>query len=282
MKRIESRRPREQYDAIKAVSVTRLKELKRSPQHYAHFLEHPKRTDALTLGTATHVAVLEPERFSKDFAIWNRRTEADAMAPRRGKAWDEFCNEHAGKTILTADEATLANDIAKAVRFDETANAYLASGDPEVTLEWDGWLERACKGRVDWVTTSHGHPTLVGLKTARDCRPFIFGAQAAKLEYGMQWAFYHDGYEAITGKSARMIEIVVESAPPHAVATYAICEDIILQGRDNYRDMLKLLLECECNGEWPGPVKGEQVLTLPSWYYPSTEDISELDLEPIR
>ena len=282
MTSIESRLPRADYDAIQAVSVTRLKELKRSPQHYQHALTNPRRSDALTLGIATHVAVLEPERFLKDFAIWERRTEADAMAPRRGKAWDEFCEANEGKSILTADEAALAHDIAKAVRFDETANVYLASGDPEVTLQWDGSFERACKGRVDWVTTSNGHPTLVGLKTARDCRPFIFGAQAAKLDYGMQWAFYHDGYFEITSKIPRMIEIVVESAPPHAVATYAIDQDIIAQGRDNYRDMLKLLRECECNGEWPGPVQGERVLTLPTWYYPQADDLSDLDLEPIR
>ena len=80
---ITSRVPRAEYDAIEAISITRLKELRRSPQHYRYALEHPKHTDALTLGIATHVAVLEPERFERDFAIWTRRTDAGAMAPRR-------------------------------------------------------------------------------------------------------------------------------------------------------------------------------------------------------
>ena len=278
---LTSRMTRAEYVAIEAISVSRLKELKHSPQHYQYGLEHPKQSDALTLGTATHVAVLEPERFINDFAVWERRTDAGAMAPRRGQYWDEFLRVAWGKTVLTTEERDMANTLAKAVRFDATANPYLAAGEPEVTMQWDT-DGRACKGRADWLTRVGDKPVLVGLKTARDCRPFAFGGQAAKLEYGMQWAFYYDGYLACTGVAPRMIEIVVESAPPHPVATYIIDQDIILQGRDNYREMLKILAECETSGEWPGPVVGEQFLTLPSWYYPSTDDISDLELEPIR
>jgi hypothetical protein len=269
------------YDQIKGVSITRLKELRRSPQHYRYLLENPKRSDAMTVGSATHVAVLEPERFGKDFAIWNRKTDTGRSAPRNGKWWDTFQLEHKGQTILTEDEGLLALAIAKAVRFDETANKYLAVGDPEVTMEWE-LGDRPAKGRADWLTTIDGNPHLVGLKTTRDCRHFAFGAQAAKLEYGMQWAFYHDGFVAITGKEPRMIEIVVESAPPFAVATYIIDKDIVLQGRDNYLEMLKVLAECERLDEWPGPVVGEQILTMPSWYFPQADDLADLELEPIE
>lgn len=276
---IESRMPRANYDLIQAISITRLKELRRSPLHYQYALEHPKTSDAMTVGIATHVAVLEPERFTHDFSIWDRRLDNGRAAPRNGRVWDAFKDLHAERTILTADEGALALSIAKAVRFDEVANKYLATGDPEVSLQWD--IEgRPCKGRVDWLTTVDGHRTLVGLKTTRDCRHFAFGAQAAKLEYGCQWAFYHDGFSAIMdGEEPRMIEIVVESAPPFAVATYIIDQDIILQGRDNYRELLKILAECEANDTWPGPVQGEQILSLPSWYYPSADDMSDLGLE---
>jgi exodeoxyribonuclease VIII len=279
---LTSRMTRDEYMAIAALSVTRLKEIGRSPQHYRYCLEHPKTTDALTLGTATHVAVLEPERFERDYAVWERRTDAGAMAPRRGQHWEDFLAGAQGKTILTPDERDTAQTIAAAVRADMTASPYLAAGEPEVTMQW-AFEGRACKGRADWLTRrADGMPVLVGLKTARDCRVFAFGNQAAKLEYGMQWAFYFDGYLACTGHEPRMIEIVVESAPPHAVATYIIDKDIILQGRDNYREMIKVLAECEASGEWPGPVVGEQFLTLPSWYYPAMDDIGDLDLEPLR
>lgn len=276
---IESRMPRADYDAIVATSITRLKELRRSPLHYRHALANPKQSTFLTTGIATHVAVLEPERYANDFAIWTNRTDAGAMSPRRGKVWDAFAELHTGRTILTADEAEVSQAIATAVRGDAIAMKYLAVGDPEVSLQWT-LGKRACKGRADWLTTIDGKPVLTGLKTARDCRHMVFGAQAAKLGYHLQWAFYHDGFEAITGKAPHMVEIVVESDAPHAVATFIIPNDIIEQGRDEYQRLLAVLDDCEATGLWPGPVPTEEYLTLPSWAYQRDEDdFTDLGLE---
>jgi len=273
---IESRVPRDIYLGLPGINITRLKELRRSPQHYRYALDHPKESDAMTLGIATHVAVLEPERFEKQFAVWTKRTDAGAMSPRRGKDWDEFSLLNASRTILTQDEARISKEIAKAVRSDATAMKYLEAGDPEVTLEWTIG-ERHCKGRIDWFT---GGPVIVGLKTTRDCRPYQFGSQAAKLDYAIQWAWYADGFEANTGKTPRMVEIVVESAPPYAVATYLIEDDLLVQGRENYIALLRQLADCEAADTWPGPVIGEQILSLPSWYYPGgDDDLSDLGLE---
>jgi hypothetical protein len=278
---IQSRLPRENYDAIDAISITRLKELRRSPQHYRYALEHPRESAAMTVGIATHTAVLEPERFIRDFAIWDRRTDSGRSAPRSGRWWDAFQIEHAEQTILTETDGVLALEIAKAVRFDEVANKYLAIGDPEVSLQWMLGA-RPAKGRADWLTTLEGEKYLVGLKTARDCRHMIFGAQAARLGYHLQWAFYHDGFEAITGKPPHMVEIVVESDAPHAVATYIIPNDIIEQGREEYQRLLGILNDCEAADHWPGPVPIEEYLTLPSWAYQREEDdLTDLGLEAL-
>jgi hypothetical protein len=280
--KITSRMPREEYDALNALNISRLKETKRSPLHFRHLLDNPKRTDPLTVGVATHVAVLEPERFANDFATWNRTTAGGKMAPRAGQYWETFVAEAGKRTILTPEQTALANNIAAAVRFNEDANRYLEIGDPEVTLEWQLPLElgrRPAKGRVDWVTRIDGQPVLVGLKTARDCRHFQFARQAANLAYHLAWAYYFDGYKAIKGVEPKLIEIVVESAPPHAVAVYRIPEEIILQGREEYWECAKLLAECEARNEWPGPVQGEEDLTLPTWAYKQEDDISEIGLE---
>lgn len=276
---IQSRVPREDYDAITALNITRLKELRRSPLHYRWALTHAKRSDALTLGGATHVATLEPERFRAEFSNWDRRTKNGNSAPRNGQFWDAFLTANAGKTILTEDEWTRAHEIAQVVRTDDLAMRYLSHGEPEVTFEWD--LDgRACKGRVDWLTHIDGHPTIVGLKTARDCRHFAFGSQAAKLGYHLQFAFYHDGYERIRDAKPKLVEIVVESAAPHAVAVYRIPDDIIEQGRDEYTRLLEQLKHCEAANEWPGPQPCEDYLTLPSWVYGTETDdeLSELEL----
>lgn len=276
---IHSRMPFEEYRAIVALNISRLKEIRRSPQHYRYALEHPKVTDPLILGTAGHVAVLEPERFSKQFAVWDRRTEAGAMAPRRGQYWDAFIRDQHGKTIITVDQHALVTAIAAAVHGDPVTAPYLEAGEPEVAMTWHKW-GRHCKARVDWMTRVGGEPVLVGLKTARDCRPFLFGAQAAKLGYHLQWGFYQNGFAVIReGERPRMIEIVVESAPPHAVVVYRIPDDVLLQGEEEFLQLITVLDRCERDDEWPGPAMTEQVLSLPSWVYQADDDITEIGLE---
>lgn len=274
---------REAYDRIAALNISRLKEIKRSPLHYKYALTHPRTSPAMTLGTATHIAVLEPERYASHYAVWGSRTAGGNMSPRKGQAWDAFCAEHAGRSIITADEDSEAKAISAAVRGDARAAALLAAGDAEVTLEWMLPPElgnRPARGRVDWITTLNGRACLVGLKTARDCRHFIFGSAAAKLEYPCQWAYYFDGYVASTGEVPLVREIVVESSPPYACAIYRIEDDIIEEGRERYWEMAKLLAECEATDTWPGPEPVEIELTMPSWYYGTAEDdLSGLDLE---
>jgi hypothetical protein len=279
---IRSRVPYEEYAALPGVSITRLKELARSPKHYRHRLTHSLESAALTLGKAAHVAVLEPERFDRDHAVWGaveaHKTEAGKVRPRNGKDFDAFVAANKGREILTIDERDDAMAIQRAVRGDETAMRYLASGDPEVTMQWATGAHRS-KGRLDWLTKDEGFDVLVGLKTARDCRHFIFATAAAKLGYHLQWAYYLDGFTAITGRPAKVVEIVVESQPPHAVATFIITTDIIEQGRSEYVALLERLAECEGANEWPGPHVGEQHLTLPSWAYDRHDGVDGLGLE---
>lgn len=290
---IRSRVPASEYFDLPGVSITRLKEMRRSPQHYLYRMDHPTDTEPMRLGTAAHTAVLEPERFNRDFAVWGERTDSGNLRPRRGKDWTAFAQSYPGKTIITHDEFALVIPMAEAVRTNPIASPYLSAGDPEVTMQWM-LGERQCRGRVDWLTmkapvdqyrnrvirySSLAYPCIVGLKTARDCRHFIFGNAAAKLGYHLQWAFYFDGYKEITGHTPKMVEIVVESAPPHAVAVYTIPKDIIDQGRDEYLALMKQLDECETTGYFPGPQEEEESLTLPSWRYQTEDDLSDLGLE---
>lgn len=284
---IRSRVPYTEYQGLTGINISRLKELKRSALHYQYRLANPLMSDSLTLGTAAHVATLEPERFDTQFCIWNRRGESGNLCPRKGQFWDKFVAGHPGQSVLTEKEHDKALALAAAVRADACAMRYLESGEPEVTMQWvltsESMLrqpvEVECRGRVDWLTRIDGAPYLIGLKTARDCRAFQFGSQAARLGYHLQWSWYHQGYKAITGLAPRMKEIVVESAPPYDVAVYDITEDVLLQGQAEYEGLLRHLIECEQRKEWLGTANGmEQILTLPTWAYDALDDLSDLGL----
>lgn len=283
---IISRVPYEHYAQVDAINISRLKNIEHSAQRYVWRATHPLETKPLTLGKAAHCAVLEPERFDQDFVIWDKLTKNGSgnIAPRSGEQWIKFQAEHPGRTIITIEERDLAMAIQQAVRGDSTAMQYLETGDPEVSMEWDlsdswGLPARRCKGRADWLTRLNEKRYIVGLKTAVDCRPFAFGAAAARYGYALQFAWYHDGYRTITGIEPKLIEIVVESNPPHAVVVYKIPEDVLLEGRDRYLELLKILGECEVSGVWAGPATEELVLSLPSWYFAQQDNIEDIGLE---
>lgn len=285
---IISRMPAAEYHAQPGVSISRLKELKRSPKHYIYRLQNPVTTRPMTLGTAAHCATLEPERFESQFAIWDRRSDKGNLCPRNGQFWEAFQLKHQGQTIISEEERDLAEAIAQAVRSDPCAMRYLETGEPEVSMRWTQTSESqlrkpvdlSCRARADWLTRIDGEHFLIGLKTARDCRPFVFGSAAAKLGYHLQWAFYMDGYESITGVTPTVKEIVVESAPPYDVVVYTPPEDVLLQGRAEYEGLLRQLVECESRQEWLGVANGlEQILTFPTWAFDAQDDIAELGLE---
>jgi len=272
---ITSRVPAEEYHAWPGISISRLKVLAKSPLHYQYELTHPRTTQPMTLGTAAHHAVLEPTLVDSRYAVWARMSESGNQCPRKGQYWDAFVLENVDKSILTVEEYEFARAIGKAVRGNAIAMKYLEHGEPEVTLQ-----HHDRRGRADWLTKIDGKPFVVGLKTARDVRHFVFGSAAAKLGYPLQWAWYFDLYKSITGTEPEMIEIVVENKPPHAVVVYIINEDIILQGRDEYEKLLEVLAHCQATGEWPGPAECEQVLTLPSWYYgEQVDDLTSIGIE---
>lgn len=271
----------DEYRRAPGTNVSALKELSRSPRHYQFRLNNPKESAALKMGSVCHTAVLEPHRFLAEYVLWDKRDDEDGLKRRRGKDWKAFEAEarDAGKRVVTDAEYKLALSMRDAVRTHSAAMRYLHSGQAEVSMFWqDAETGRNCKGRIDWLTTSEGD-VLAGLKTARTAHPIGFGNAAARLGYHLQWAYYRDGYQAITGKSARMVEIVVENTPPYDVVVFVIPDEVIDAGQEEYREHFKKLAECEASGSWPGLAAEEQVLSLPSWVYGADDDLSDLDLD---
>jgi hypothetical protein len=256
--------PFHHYQGLQALNVSSLKELQHSPAHYRFRQQNPKQSARLAFGSAAHCATLEPERYLTAYAIWDRKTDSGRASPRTGKAWGQFVAEAGEREVLTEDEHLAASAISRAVRNDPVAGKYLQTGQPEVTMVWR-LEERACKGRVDWLTEIAGEPVLVGLKTARDCRPSQFGAMSARLGYHMQWYWYAWGFREITGQTPRVVEIVVDAEAPHHVVTYLIPEEVIGLGATECERLLDTLHKCECDNYWPGPAESELVLSLPAW-----------------
>ena len=264
---IEHGLPFDEYVKRPGVSISRLKELRRSPLHFHHAMNVPRESEPLTLGRAAHCAVLEPERYELEFVAWTRKTSGGNSAPRNGQHWDAFHEEHAGMNIITEEQHAEATGMRDAIRANTDAMKYLRAGNAEVSMFWSVMGQQA-RGRIDWLNIDPSlGTTIVGVKSTQDCRLFQFGRQAARLAYHLQWAYYFDAWKTLTGEIPRMVEIVVESKPPHAVGVYVIPDEVLQLGAEEYLALLETLAECERAGKWPGPNVAEQVLILPSWVY---------------
>ena len=121
------------YHAGIGLSSTGLCELMRSPLHYITSLKTPhKETPALKLGTATHCAILEPERFVKEYI---KAGNLDRRTKEGKAAWLEI--EQTGKIVLTAEEYDKVTGMVSAIKNHEIASKLLSGGLAEHSIYWN-------------------------------------------------------------------------------------------------------------------------------------------------
>jgi exodeoxyribonuclease VIII len=256
------------YVKLAGLNWSTLKHMAVSPLHFQHACTFKRKdSDALALGRATHCAILEPERFAAEVVVFD--------GTRRGKEWDAFKAENARRTILKPDDFDYCIGMRDAVRANPQAMAYLERGRAEVPIEWvDKETGQRCKSRLDWVSTSS--PAIVDLKTARSIDSRAFGAQAARLMYHGQLAFYSRGWSEVTGEIPPVVIIAVESEPPFDVGVFTLDpEEALYAGWKLCRDLIDRVAECKSVNCWPGRYSRETELDLPSWAF-DEEDRGEL------
>jgi hypothetical protein len=248
---------RAEYDALTdRVNWSTLKHADTSPLHYHHCLAAPD-SDSKKLGRAVHTAVLEPEKLSTDYAVWD-------LGRRAGKDWDAFCASHSGRDILTTDQLLTASTMGVAVRSHPVARKLLAKGKAEQTILWtDPHTRIRCKARLDWLRVGKA----VDLKSSRDIEQRAFGrAFGSMLSHG-QLGFYNLGLLA-NGRRVKWRVIAVENTPPFDVAVYNVPDEAVWAGEELAKEALALVARCRKTGRWPGQYPKAVPLELPVWHLP--------------
>lgn len=262
------------YTSLPGVNWSTLKALRDSPAAYQHLLTHPRPdSDAFRVGRAVHSAVLTPYLFGEEFVVWEGRRDL------RTAAYREFLAENEGRTVLTQDQHGEAVAIGAAVRASPLVSPYLRDGSAEVVLQWaDTGTGLACKARADWlVTLPSGLQVLLDLKTCQTAEARAFGSAAARYGYHCQLAFYADGLAAMGQPVDKVIIVAAEKVPPFDSAVFVLVEDTALYaGREEYRGLLRRLVECQTFDRWPGRYEVERALELPAWLFADPTDADDL------
>ena len=211
------------YSDTEFISNSMLGKLKVSPKELARFFEKGSiTTPAMTFGRAFHLAILEPEIFSEQTAIYTGKT-------KRGKAWDEFSDANKGKDIITEIEFECIKGMESTLISNEDIGELLI-GNTEVPMVWEDSLSSVkCKGKVDILHKD----VIIDIKTTQDSSFEGFRRSAYKYGYNRQAAFYLDGFGA-----KEFIFVVIEKKAPYNIGVYHCSDGFIDSGREEYSRLL--------------------------------------------
>jgi exodeoxyribonuclease VIII len=106
---------------------------------------------------------------------------------------------------------------------------------------------------------------IVDLKSTQCARPWKFLADAAKLRYHQQTAFYTGMLAILKQPCEGFVFIAVEKSPPYPVLCCEFDALSINKGRDEVERLLDLFKKCTDENKWPGYSDELEMLTLPYW-----------------
>lgn len=255
----------EEYHRSDPLSKSNLSDLLRSPAHYKAALVAPREeTAAMAFGTAFHCAVLEPNRFGREYGVppnVDRRTKA-------GKAAFAEWELHGWKAISEEDCSRL-DGMKESLFAHKTLAPLFEQGDAELSFftEIDYYGSPIClKCRPDWIDPDRG--VIVDLKTTMDASTAGFARSCARYHYDLQAYLYSMICSEILGKAiTAFVFAAVETKPPYGVAGYVLDPESMELGRSKYTRAIERYLECSNSGEWPSYGDRIEQLSLPKWAF---------------
>jgi hypothetical protein len=255
------------YLKLPALNASLLKCMLTSPRMFRHRQQEPLQdNDALRQGRACHTAVLEPDRFLLDYAVWRK-----SNGRRYGKKWDEFCDVNSDKTVLTEEQYTLACKLRDVVRNHPVAGRYLSEpgAQTEVTFTWEhSRTGLTLKSRVDWLGSA-----LIDIKTCRDPAPHAFAAASVRYGYPLQMAMYNSALIA-AGEQRPIKIIAMQKVEPFDVVVYDLPDETLMIGEEQLERALDQYIDCMAANKWPGIADDEELpLNLPVWARPGEDEI---------
>ena len=258
--------PAGEYHAHHARSKSYLWKLYNETPAHAE-LAAGKTSKVMDLGTAVHLAALEPHRFDLDLI----RGPDD----RRGNKWKDALEEGAsyGKLVLTSGDYDKALQMGEAAR--KIPIVRQLAGSPILAEPSAFWTDEdtgiECRCRPD--IYSPAFEIMADLKTTGDASRDAWARTAANFGYHAQEGFYAPGWEKAGGGTVDgFIFIVIEGEFPHMTAVYELSPRAVEEGRAAMAKALATYKECRDSGVFPGYPDHVQELDLPSWTYRETRE----------
>jgi len=261
--------PADTYDQWRAWRSTLVKKFGDSPLHAAEEIANPTvQTTAMKLGTACHLAVLQPELFLQQYTVATGCTETTKAGKRCSKggsvvrAGNWYCGQHDPAPTQPFDNSCVLDidEYATCMRVRESVMSHPLAGE---ILRAEGPVERSgvfrdeatglrLKFRTDKVLKIGEFLTVADLKTTEDANPNQYQHALERYGYHISAAMYLKGLAVVGQPCERFVHIAVEKSPPYAVAVYRVMDDALEAGNYKLTELLSLVSQCERTGVFPG------------------------------
>ena len=246
-----------EYNAAPGVRRSDLWKISESPEKYKYAIEHPiEPSPAMIFGAATHKYILEPNGFYDEYAVApqgiDRRTK-DGKA-----AWAQFEEANAGKTIISAEDFTVINDMQSVLKDCHMATTLIyGKGQTETPFFWtDKDTGEQCKVKLDRLVRIGKRFAVVDYKTAKSAKTDIFIHDMIKFGYTLQAAMYTEAIIRCKRIKYRpdFIFVVQEKTVPYSVNIIYVANDssVMQYGQDQFRELLGILHQCKETDYWYG------------------------------
>jgi hypothetical protein len=265
------------------ISKSGLKKIKQSPAHFKdgeEFIE----TQALIDGKAYHCFIFEPEKFEKEYYIFDDSIVCGALIAKGSKSprsTNDYKTWYSGEMSFSDGKILIEktdHDKLKAMKERLFSHPYAKM------LLTKGIAESGIIGELETTTGQIGVKLIpdyvkvekhivIELKTCSDASLDGFTRDAAKYDYQIDAAFYSDMVELKNNdnRPIQFVFVVQEKTKPYAFNLFEASPQFIGQGRYEYEMLLQLYKYCLDSGKWPGyqvfcPNRyGLLELNLPKW-----------------
>jgi hypothetical protein len=256
------------YHASEGISNSKLGEFLDDPLLFYHYhvakdWTRPPPTPAMQFGTAIHS--LLPPGDAGDSFVCIPSTVLNKDGDRKGKAWEQFAAENAGKMLLKPHEFEPYQQILEAAESHPMAWALAEAELVECNIRWtDAETGLLLRSRLDRLHIARG--LIIDIKTTTATDEQSFANEVARYGYHRQAAFYQQAAFELTADLHPFVFCAVRKTRPYTVRFYDLADSFLQRGEDEVRAGLLRLKTCLDTGTWTPPAYGEiHTLSEPKW-----------------
>ena len=283
--------PMEFYHESRAIGHSSVHDfITRGPAFWFHKymarLPNNESSDSLDFGSAFHAAILEPQRFEKDYVI---APDGMKFNTKDGRIWKKE-KEEQGQHIIRGQDAMRINLMKRGLYENEDAKMLLESADlREITLRmqigklplqcrFDAWMHPSRKVELP-MGWQHDGAISIDIKTCSRlfgdgpgtwARNFhIFGYHRNAAFYSMmarEFLGKTDAYYRSPIGTVPHVFIVCEREAPYECAVFVPNAEAIAIGQNEVGHALNQITNCLMLNEWRSASTGVTEIGLPNWY----------------